>query len=128
MKKVVAGICIKYIDNTPYVLLGLKPDGHWEFPGGKVEVGEIDKQALEREWIEELDAIVKVGEFYTSVQEHPYDVWFYNVELTKDDNDGSGAKAKEHIDVTWFDISNLDSIPMADTNYIVANLLIQDYL
>lgn len=128
MKKVVAGICIKYIDNTPYVLLGLKPDGHWEFPGGKVEVGESDKEALEREWIEELDAIVKVGKFYTSVQKHPYDVWFYKVELTKDDNDGSGARAKEHIDVTWFDISNLNSIPMADTNYIVANLLIQDYL
>ena len=128
MKKVVAGICIKYMDNTPYVLLGLKPDGHWEFPGGKVEDGEIDKQALEREWIEELDAIVTVGEFYTNVEEYPYDVWFYKVELTKDDNDGSGAKAKEHIDVTWFEISNLESIPMAPTNYVVANLLIQDYL
>ena len=87
MIRVVAGICIKYIENTPYVLMGLKPDGHWEFP-----------------------------------------VLFYEVELTKADNDGSGATAKEHIDVTWFDISNLDSIPMADTNHIIANLLIQNYL
>jgi 8-oxo-dGTP diphosphatase len=128
MIRVVAGICIKYIENTPYVLMGLKPDGHWEFPGGKVEVGESDEVALEREWVEELDAIIKVGEVFTFVHSEPYLVLFYEVELTKDDNDGSGATAKEHIDVTWFDISNLDSIPMADTNHIIANLLIQNYL
>jgi len=28
MIKVVAGVCVRYIDNVPHVLLGLKPDGH----------------------------------------------------------------------------------------------------
>ena len=34
---------------------------YWEFPGGKVEPGEDDAQALQREMLEEMNAIVEVG-------------------------------------------------------------------
>jgi 8-oxo-dGTP diphosphatase len=128
MIKVVAGVCIRYIDNVPHVLLGLKPDGHWEFPGGKVEPKESDSQALEREWIEELDTLIEVKEFYTSIQTYPYDVWFYKIDLTEENGDGSEAREKEHVEVTWFSLDNLNSIPMADGNELVANMLTEDYL
>ena len=35
--------------------------GQWEFPGGKVEPGEAEPAALEREIREELDCAVSVG-------------------------------------------------------------------
>lgn len=37
--------------------------GHWEPPGGKVEPGETDSEALRREIMEELGVSIEVGEF-----------------------------------------------------------------
>ena len=128
MKRVVAGICIKYKNNIPHILLGLKPSGHWEFPGGKVKKGETDTNALHREWIEELDADIEVGDFYVNVENGMYNVYFYKVELSEDENDGSEAIAKEHVEVSWHGLDNLDDISMVVGNDLVADLLIEDYL
>lgn len=50
----------------------------WEFPGGRVEVGETDAQALAREIDERLGVRVEVRQMISFVS-HPYE--HYNVDL-----------------------------------------------
>ena len=58
MIRVVAAALIR--DRTVLAARRRRPDG-WEFPGGKVEPGEADGQALRRECSEELGVEVAVG-------------------------------------------------------------------
>ena len=50
----------------------------WEFPGGRVEAGESDAEALRRELRERLEADIQVGQLISFVS-HRYD--HYTVEL-----------------------------------------------
>ncbi len=46
--------------------------GKWEFPGGKVETGENEKQAIEREMLEEFELVVKAKDFVVNnICEYP---------------------------------------------------------
>jgi 8-oxo-dGTP diphosphatase len=44
----------------------------WEFPGGKVEPGETDQAALQRELLHRLGAQIEVGKLISFVS-HPYE-------------------------------------------------------
>lgn len=42
--------------------------GQWEFPGGKVEIGETDRQALVREIQEELNTRIEVNDYIDTIE------------------------------------------------------------
>ena len=124
--QVVAGINVKYINNVPFVLLGLKPSGIWEFPGGKVIGDESHREAMEREWIEEIGVMVFVDEErFGHARNGAYEVWFYEVEV--DEYDNIEPMAKEHVDVKYFRLDEVDGIEMNQINKTMLNKLMIKY-
>lgn len=121
--QVVAGVNIKYVDNVPHVLLGLKPSGIWEFPGGKIEGNESHKVALEREWIEELGVEVNVLEQRVGHGlSGTYEIWFYEVEITEETIAGKYGNEpinKEHIEVRYYSIDEAMELSMNKVNKAV---------
>lgn len=77
--RVVAAVVQK---NERYLITQRRPNAVlpllWEFPGGRVEEGETDADALRREVMERLGADVEVGQLISFVS-HPYE--HYTVDL-----------------------------------------------
>ncbi len=82
----------------------------WEFPGGRVEEGETDEQALARELAEEMDIRVEVGERAMHVAHaYPqYDIDFnvYRCKLIS----GKISHLRVH-DHRWVRLNELDDYP-----------------
>ena len=126
--QVVAGVNIKYIDNVPFVLLGLKPNGTWEFPGGKVENDESHHEAMEREWIEEIGVMVGVEhEQYGHAREGVYEVWFYEVDIVQDEYQDGEPMSKEHVDVKYFRLDEVGGLELNKINRVMLNKAINKY-
>jgi 8-oxo-dGTP diphosphatase len=84
--------------------------GRWEFPGGKVEPGETDQQALARECAEELGVRVEVGERVgpdVPLAHGRAVLRVYAVRLLE----GDVPQALEHSAMRWLSADQLDSVP-----------------
>lgn len=72
----------------------------WEFPGGKVEPGESDAQALIRECEEELAITLSVGDLYAEVT-HTYPDIKIRLRLYECAIQSGTLTLKEHQDAKW---------------------------
>ncbi|MET8146900.1 (deoxy)nucleoside triphosphate pyrophosphohydrolase [Actinoplanes sp. NPDC049668] len=84
--------------------------GRWEFPGGKVEPGETDAQALARECAEELGVRVRVDARVgpdVPLAHGRAVLRVYAVTLLN----GDRPRALEHSAMRWLSAGELDSVP-----------------
>lgn len=114
MIEVVCGVIKNDIGEVLIVQRGKEPNkGKWEFPGGKVELGETHEQALARELNEELGIEVEIGEFIIEnriqIHENVFQLFFYSAF-----HKGSKIELFEHLDGVWIKPHDLDKFDLSD--------------
>jgi 8-oxo-dGTP diphosphatase len=84
----------------------------WEFPGGKIEEGENPEETLVREIQEELGCTIEVYEKIEEVH-HEYPNVIVNLLTYKAKIVEGEPKAKEHAELKWVPLQDLNSLEWA---------------
>ena len=112
-------LCVQRPENTrKYISL------KWEFPGGKVEVGESWEEALVREIREELSVDIEVSEFLMTV-EHTYPAYYLTMHVFKCVLDHGEITLNEHVALKWLSVDELDQLDWAAADVPVVKSLMQ---
>lgn len=83
--------------------------GQWEFPGGKVEIGETTEEALRREIKEELDIIIKVGNLIDTI-EYDYPKFHLSMDCFWCSVISGNIVLKEAKDAKWLSKNELNNV------------------
>ncbi len=97
----------------------------YEFPGGKIEESETQKEALQRELLEELNISTNIKSLYlTVVHEYP------DFELTMHsficEVETKELTLHEHIDQKWLKINELTPLDWAAADIPIVNKLVSN--
>ena len=97
----------------------------WEFPGGKIEIGEKPEETLVREIKEELGCIIKADELFHE-HTHEYDTFIITLICIKAKIIDGTPAASEHSKLVWLERENLDSLKWAPADIPAVTALINE--
>lgn len=112
--RVVAAIIRSYDEDKEPVVFATQrgygdyKDG-WEFPGGKIEIGETPEEALKREIAEELNMKIKVGELFYIV-EFDYSTFHLSMDCFMCEMIDDEYELLEHEACRWVKKEELDKL------------------
>lgn len=96
--------------------------GGWEFPGGKVEAGETPEQAIVREIHEELEAIIEVDSYLTTV-EYGYPSFHLSMRCYICHVAQGHLELLEHSAAKWLTAFELDSVDWLPADVAVVDAI-----
>ena len=112
--KVVAAVITACNENREKIIFATQrgygefKDG-WEFPGGKVELGETLQEALKREIMEELETEIKVGDLIETI-EYDYPIFHLSMDCFWAEIVKGDLVLREHEAAKWLTKEQLGSV------------------
>ncbi len=128
--KIVLVAAAALVDPQNRILIAQRPEGKsmaglWEFPGGKVNEGELPEYALMRELEEELGIETRPACFLPAAfASHTYDDFHLLMPLFICRAWKNVPRAKEHSALKWVKVHDLNDYPMPPADIpLIATLL-----
>jgi 8-oxo-dGTP diphosphatase len=123
---VVAAVLTDRLHPRTFFIAERADGGGWEFPGGKVEIGEDKRDALQREIVEELNCSIEITE-WLGCSEVSVGSKIIVMDLYVSICDPTELILREHISQAWISPDEIDNYDWAPADIPLLSL-VREYI